>query len=128
MAQRPAARQPDARLWLLWLYLPIYIYLRRRYLEQEAAGDSTVRPFIRRSDYEQEYDVNGPRCTLLSAACWDSLGTRDKAFAPSISLADGLSLRAFTLTNAFCCRFLSRRTSWTSPQPPLRWGHASRFR
>jgi hypothetical protein len=38
----------------LGLYLFAYIYLRRRYLEQEAAGDSTVWPFIRRSDYEQE--------------------------------------------------------------------------
>jgi hypothetical protein len=40
----------------LGLYLPFYIWLRRRYLEQEAARDSTVWPFIRRSDYEQERD------------------------------------------------------------------------
>jgi hypothetical protein len=38
----------------LGLLLPLYIRQKRRYAEQEAAGESNVWPFIRRSDYEQE--------------------------------------------------------------------------
>jgi hypothetical protein len=38
----------------LGLLLPLYIRQKRRYAEQEAAGESDVWPFIRRSDYERE--------------------------------------------------------------------------